>query len=196
MVAGRPRDFDVNEALDAALHVFWEKGYEGASLSDLTAAMGINRPSLYAAFGNKEELFRKALASYCERSAFFAAALEQPRTHDVAEKLLYGYADNLSDTSRPRGCLIINAALACSETAEPVRQELIARRQGNQEKIAERFRRAKRENDFPADCDPEEMASYISTISHGMAVQSASGASRADLRQIAKMALRALGLNK
>lgn len=193
-MSGRPRDFDLNAALDAALHVFWKKGYEGASLTDLTEAMHINRPSLYAAFGNKEELFRKALDSYASRSPFFTEALQEKHIRDVIEKILYGYADILTDISRPRGCLIINAALACSKTAEPVRQELIARRLANQKKVCDRLQRAQQEGDLSPTVNCEDMARYISTIYQGMAVQSTSGATRENLRRVAEIALRALPL--
>src|SRR5438094_9922303 len=105
---GRPRAFDVDEALDQALKVFWRKGYEGTSLPDLTKAMGINRPSLYAAFGNKEELFRKALDRYAEGPAAYAAeALNEPTARAVAELLLEGSVNLLTDPRNPRGCLVV-----------------------------------------------------------------------------------------
>src|ERR1051325_3475900 len=103
---GRPRQFDTEKALDRALTVFWQKGYEGASLLDLTRAMGINRPSLYAAFGNKEALFRKALDRYAEgQAAYIRAALEAPTARAVAERLLHGTVELLTDPRNPRGCL-------------------------------------------------------------------------------------------
>ena len=99
---GRPRSFDFDDALDAAMQVFWRKGYEGASLSDLTQAMGINRPSLYAAFGNKNTLFRKALDRYAEGpAAYVAEALKQPTARAVTQKLLHGAADLLTDPAHP-----------------------------------------------------------------------------------------------
>src|SRR5205085_6998653 len=105
---GRPREFDVEKALDCALKVFWHKGYEGASLTDLTRAMGINRPSLYAAFGSKEGLFRKALDRYAEGpAAYVLEALNEPTARAVAERLLAGSADLLSDPRNPRGCLMV-----------------------------------------------------------------------------------------
>src|SRR3954465_13916988 len=94
---GRPRTFDADKALDKALHVFWRKGFEGASLPDLTKAMGINRPSMYAAFGNKEQLFRKALDRYATGPAgYVCAALEAPTARAVVEKLLQGAINSQS----------------------------------------------------------------------------------------------------
>src|SRR5476649_1907278 len=126
---GRPRAFDIDAALDRALQVFWKKGYEGASLSDLTDAMGINRPSLYAAFGNKEELFRKAVTRYTDGPASFVRiALEEPTARAAVERLLYGALEVMADPRNPRGCLMVQGALSCGTTADPVRKELGARR--------------------------------------------------------------------
>src|SRR5438067_5604399 len=112
---GRPRSFDIDKALDRALQVFWHKGYEGTTLSDLTQAMGINRPSLYAAFGNKEALFRKALDRYGEGpAAYVRAALEEPTARAVAERLLLGTVEGLTDPGHPTGCLMVQGALSCS----------------------------------------------------------------------------------
>src|SRR5438105_12548238 len=105
---GRPRSFDAAKALDKAMKIFWRKGYEGTSLPDLTRAMGINRPSLYAAFGNKEALFRKALHRYTEGpAAFFRTALEAPTARAVVNGLLGGASDAHAAPRNPRGCLIV-----------------------------------------------------------------------------------------
>src|SRR5260370_23346247 len=109
--AGRPRAFDIDKALDRALRMFWEKGYEGTSLADLTEAMGINRPSLYAAFGNKEALFRKALDRYTSGpAAYVSEALDKPTARGVVERLLGGAADLLTNPRNPRGCLMVHGA--------------------------------------------------------------------------------------
>jgi len=121
MAGGRPRAFDVDDALDRALDVFWRQGYEGTALSDLTAAMGINRPSLYATFGNKEALFRKVLDRYAQGPAAYAArALELPRARDVVEALIYGAIELTTGPDTPLGCINVRTAQACGDaSAEP-----------------------------------------------------------------------------
>src|SRR5947209_3799427 len=144
MPIGRPRAFDIDKALDRALQVFWRKGYEGASLPDLTRAMGINRPSLYAAFGNKEALFRKALDRYAEGPACYVRqALDEPTARAVAERVLAGSVDLLTDPRNPRGCLLVQGALVCGEAAESVRRELAARRLAGEVAFRRRFERAR-----------------------------------------------------
>jgi AcrR family transcriptional regulator len=190
--AGRPRSFDADQALDRALQVFWRKGYEGTSLSDLTGAMGINRPSLYAAFGDKESLFRKALDRYGEGLASYTKeALEQPTARRVVESLLRQAAVSLTDPRNPPGCLNVQGALACGGDAEPVRRELALRRAAGQKAICERLRRAKAGGDLPADANPADLARYVATVLQGMSVQAASGATRAELLRVAQTALRA-----
>jgi AcrR family transcriptional regulator len=189
---GRPREFDVEKALDRALKVFWRKGYEGASLLDLTKAMGINRPSLYAAFGNKEALFRKVLERYVEGpAAYVFKALKEPTARAVAERLLNGSVDLLADRRNPRGCLMVQGALACGEAAEAIRRELIAHRAAGEVAVRRRFARAVADGDLPADADPTDLARYVVTVMRGMAVQAAGGARREELRRVAEMALRA-----
>jgi AcrR family transcriptional regulator len=193
---GRPREFDTEKALDRALAVFWRKGYEGASLPELTRAMGINRPSLYAAFGDKEELFRRALDRYDEGPAgYVREALNEPTARAVAERLLRGTVDLLTDPRSPRGCLFVQGALACGKAAEPVRQELVARRLAGEAALRRRFQRARAEGDLPAGTDPADLARYLAALIYGMAVQAAGGAKRADLRRVAEIALRAWPLH-
>src|SRR5436309_1536671 len=189
---GRPRCFDTGKALDRALDVFWRKGYEGASLSDLTKAMGINRPSLYAAFGDKETLFRKALDRYVEGPvSYFHEALKQPTARAVIERLLEAAADALTNPCNPSGCLMVQGALSCGEAADPIRQELIARRGAGEAAIRKRFERAKAAGDLPPGANPADLARFATTLIHGMAIQATGGASRKDLQRVIEIALRA-----
>ena len=187
---GRPRAFDPDTALDRAMHVFWAKGYEGASLSDLTRVMRINRPSLYAAFGNKEQLFRKVLDRYMDGPvAYFGKALAASKARDVVEEIFLGTARMAGDPRIPAGCLMVQGALACGDA--PVRKEVAARRTAAELALRRRLQRAKREGDLPKNADPAELAHYVMTVVRGMAVQSAGGASRDQLRRVARIALRA-----
>lgn len=191
MSVGRPREFDVDKALESALHVFWRKGYEGASLQDLTEAMGINRPSLYATFGNKEELFRKALDRYFNNSKItIEKALEQPTARAVVEHLLFEFAQSQTDPDHPPGCLAVQGALVSGENADCIRKELICRRLSTETVLCERFERAKLEGDLPVDIEPADLARYVATISQGMSVQAASGASCEQLRKVVEIVLR------
>jgi AcrR family transcriptional regulator len=187
----RPREFNIDEALDRAMEVFWHKGYEGATLLDLTTAMRISRPSLYAAFGNKEALFRKALDRYAAGPASYVrVALAEPTAHAVAEQLLRAAIKTLTDPRNPRGCLSVQGALACGDASESVRRELAAHRAAGEAAIRRRFERAQAEGDLPPDSAPADLARYVATVIQGMAVQAASGAGRADLRGVAETALR------
>jgi AcrR family transcriptional regulator len=190
---GRPREFDADEALDRALHVFWRQGYEGASLTDLTEAMGISRPSLYAAFGNKEDLFRRALDRYAETGpgAVQREALDQPTAKAVVERMLRGAAECLTDPDNPRGCLAVQGALSCGEAAESIKNELCGRRAAGEAALRARFERAKADGDLKADADPQALARFVVTVQQGMSVQAAGGASRDDLMAVAEMALKA-----
>jgi AcrR family transcriptional regulator len=189
---GRPRTFDIDEALDAALDLFCRQGYEGTSLSDLTHAMGINRPSLYATFGNKEALFRKVLDRYVERpAAYVREALEEPTARAAVERLLSGAVESLTDPRQPKGCLLVQGALSCGEAAEPIRWELAQRRMAGEAAIRRRLERARAEGDLPPGADPADLARYVATVLQGLAVQAAGGAAPDELRPVVRMALQA-----
>ena len=188
---GRPRSFETGKALDAAMKVFWCKGYEGASLSDLTKAMGINRPSLYAAFGDKESLFRKVLDRYDKGpAAYVREALNQPTARAVVERLMEGAAELGTASSNPRGCLFVQSALACGDKAEGIRNDLILRRDAGEKAVRLRLKRAQAEGDLAHDADPADLARYVVTVVQGIAVQAASGAARPELRRVVQTALR------
>ena len=192
MAMGRPRAFHMDQALDQALHVFWEKGYAGTSITDLTEAMGINPPSLYAAFGNKEKLFKKALDRYEGlRDQILEEAFAAPTAREAVTRLLEGTAERLSDKCNPRGCLMVQGALSGGEECEAVKRDLASRRVRVEALIRKRLRRAKREGDLPSDADAAALARFVATVMHGMAVQAAGGVAPKELRAIVNTALRA-----
>src|SRR3954452_110350 len=195
MPSGRTRQFDAEEALERALEVFWARGYEGATLPELTRAMGINRPSLYAAFGNKEQLFRKALDRYqMGPQSFLTEALRQPTARAVVEAIFSGFVRMRRDRDKAHGCLIVSGALACGEEAEAVRRELARLRQAAVTALRERFERferAGRDGDLPAGTDCATLARYTATVLNGLAVQAASGATEKELRQVSALAMQA-----
>ncbi len=189
---GRPRSFDKDRALDAAVRVFWEKGYDGASLSDLTEAMGINRPSLYAAFGDKEALFRQVLERYEQGPvAYMEQALGEPTARAAIERMLKGTVCALSRPQSPHGCLLVQGALACSDESSAMRKELATRRSAGELALRKRLKKAKDEGELPPDADPVGLARFFMAVMHGMSVQAAGGATRAALESVAEASLRA-----
>lgn len=187
---GRPRSFDIDHALDQAMRVFWKKGFEGASLPELTKAMGINRPSLYAAFGSKAALFRKAIDRYARGpAAHLQGALSEPTARAVAERYLIGAVELVCNPQNPHGCLMVQGALACGDTAQRVRDELARRRTAAEAAVRQRLERAHSEGDLPADASPGDLARYLATVTQGIAVQAAGGASREELLRVATIVL-------
>src|SRR2546430_12252319 len=185
---GRPRAFDPDAALDRAMHVFWAKGYEGASLSNLTRAMRINRPSLYAAFGNKQQLFGKVLDRYMDGPvAYFGKALAAPKARDAVKEIFFGTARMADDPRIPTGCLMVQGALACGDTS--VRKEVAERRAAAEVALRRRLQRAKREGDLPKNGDPTELARYVMTVLQGMAGHGAGGARFVSIPLVAQVAL-------
>ena len=167
-----------------------KRGYEGASLSNLTRAMGISRPSLYAAFGDKEALFCKILDRYLEGPAgFVRAALSQPTAQAVIKNLLEGAANQATHPASPRGCLLLQAGLACGKGSAPIRQELVRRRESAEQAVRARLEKANGEGDLRGDTDPADLARYVVTIMRGIGVQAADGASREDLQRVIEVAL-------
>ena len=190
---GRPRGFCEEAALEAAMRVFWAKGYEGATLSDLTEAMGINRSSMYTTFGDKEALFRLAIARYAEGpAAYVRKALREPTARAVVEALLQGALELLTDSSHPRGCLSVQGALACGSAAEQAKQAMIEWRKHGEADIQRRLQQARKEGDLAKDVNPGDLARYVSTLLTGLGVQAANGATKADMTRVVEMALRSM----
>jgi len=179
---GRPRGFDTDQALDKAMRVFWEKGYLGTSLSDLTKAMGINRPSLYSAFGNKESLYRKVLDRYAGGpSAYLRESLKQPTARAVASFCLRHTVDLLTAPKSPRTCLWVHGTLSCGGTDDPLAREMAAGRVLANRELRKRFRRAQEEGDLPRKADPGAMANFVQAVSFGLTILASTGASRSEL---------------
>jgi AcrR family transcriptional regulator len=169
---GRPREFDPDTALAAALRVFWTRGYENASMAELTEAMGITKPSLYACFGNKEALFRKALDLYeRDKLDYIGKALEAPSARGVAERLLRGALATHCGDSDPHGCLGVISSVACTNEVDSIREHVIARRVSSEAALVERFERATAEGDLPQGVDPKALASCLTTVLQGLSVK-------------------------
>lgn len=193
MGMGRPREFDAETALDQAMEVFWRHGYEGATIAQLTEAMGINPPSLYACFGNKEGLLKAALDRYTKlRNVWMDGVVSAPTAREVAERMLMGIADKQTDPANPPGCLLVQGGIACGSGSENVPFELAARRAQNEDQLRDRFVRAKAEGDLKPGSDPAALARYVSAVSVGMGVMASSGADREALRQVANVAVQAI----
>lgn len=171
----------------AALRVFWQHGYEGASMADLTEAMGITKPSLYACFGNKEALFRKALDLYeRDKLAYLRTALEAPTSKIVAQRLLCGAVTAHCGGSDPQGCLGVMSVVACSVAAESIREHVVQIRTTSENAVADRFEQAKADGDLPGDVDPRALAGCLTTVIQGLSVKAQGGASREQLQETAE----------
>ncbi|WP_322082855.1 TetR/AcrR family transcriptional regulator [Burkholderia sp. BCC1972] len=190
---GRPRSFDKEAALDRAMEVFWRLGYEGASMTDLTTAMGIASPSLYAAFGSKEALFRQALEHYraTEGREIWDGVEHAGSAHDAIRNYLMDTARVFTRRSKPAGCLIVLSALHPAERSDTVRQTLIAMRERTVDALRDRLRQGVATGEISADADLDAIARYYVTVQQGMSIQARDGASRRDLEAVAQAALAA-----
>jgi len=169
---------------------FGKKGYEGTSLNDLTEAMGITRPSLYAAFGNKDSLFRKALDLYeKEKLAYIRQALEKPTAREVAETMLRGSVDNVMSLHQPHGCMGVITSVACGPEAQSVREEVVKRGDAGKKALTDRFIRAKEEGDLQAHVDPEGLMRVLIAMLQGISVQATQGATREELDRLVETSL-------
>jgi AcrR family transcriptional regulator len=175
--------------------VFWEKGYEGATLADLTDAMRINRSSMWAAFGNKENLFKKAFERYANTyQGFMREALEKPTVRQMIESTLRGTVDFLSTPGNPKGCLSIQGALAVGDEASPIKKWLIQARKHGESVARERFEKAKETGELGTNTDLAAVASYFATLLQGLCVQAAGGATEAEMTKVVDTALHYMGI--
>ena len=186
---GRPREFEIDDAIETATRLFWRSGYEGTTLSDLTKAIGISPPSFYFAFGSKEALFRKVVERQLpELNELAEAACRKPTPRAVAKHFLRGYADILTDPLHAPGCLALNSSLPCA-AGDPVRAWLAELRDQMRTRFRDRFAEARAGEALPAGMDAESLARLVLVIAWGMAVEAQSGATRKDLRRTIALAL-------
>ncbi|WP_209891322.1 TetR/AcrR family transcriptional regulator [Rhizobium leguminosarum] len=185
-----PRRFSADAALDAAMKVFWTKGFTGTSLNDLTEAMGITRPSLYAAFGNKEALFFKALDLYQSlRKDYMTEALQAPTALGVFEALLRGALRDQLDEEQPRGCLMVLNAMQGGDEAQAIRNEVLRRQAIGRDLLAARFERAKREGDLLPTVNVDGLVRFVQSLMHGILTQGGAGASPSELEALVESSL-------
>jgi AcrR family transcriptional regulator len=192
---GRPRAFDREQALARAMEIFWDKGFEGTSMVDLTTGMGIGAPSLYAAFGSKEELFRAAVALYVstDGSDIWSAITRADTAYGAIEGFLMETAEKFSRPGKPSGCLVVLSALHTTDGNEVLRSELIAKRRQNAADLAERLAKGIESGELPPGTDVDKLARFYVTVQQGMSIQARDGADRAMLEEIARSALAAWG---
>jgi AcrR family transcriptional regulator len=188
---GRPRSFDREAALESAMEVFWRKGFEGTSLNDLTHAMGINPPSLYAAFGDKERLFLECVERYQARHGGACPYADEPTARGAIGKLLLYMATELTKPCNPRGCMMVMSAATCSTSSEEMQSALQERRASSRARIKERIERGVKEGDVPAEVDTSALADFYVAVMSGMSLQARDGASRKSLLATVETAMRA-----
>ncbi|HEX4149868.1 MAG TPA: helix-turn-helix domain-containing protein [Pirellulales bacterium] len=187
---GPPKAFDIEAALDAAMLVFWQKGFDGASLSDLTEAMAINRPSLYATFGDKQALFRRAIDRFSDLGrAMFAESAAQATARLFAQRLLRGQAELYSNPRLAPGCFLIQSAISASTATQAARQAAADRRLVNELAVRQHLQRADRIQQLPQGIPAREMAGYLTSVGNGLAIRAADGARRQELYRIVDLAL-------
>ena len=193
MPRGRPREFDADQALDRATEVFWRQGYEGTSITDLTASMGISAPSLYAAFGNKRQIFDKVMDRYMQtRLVRRAEALSRDDPVEASRHYLEGVVLDGTMPGHPGGCLMVGGALVCSDANRDVADQLATLRMGVREDLERLFERAVKAGRLRADADASSLGAYVAAVAEGISVQASGGASRQSLMKVVDVALSAL----
>jgi AcrR family transcriptional regulator len=193
MPRGRTRAFDADAALEHAVDLFARQGYEGTSIAQLTEAMGITPPSLYAAYGNKRQLFDLVIERYGEhRRSYMEDVMSQPTARLAAKRFLEGAAEHDTEPGQPRGCLTVQGCLAASPEDREVAETLARQRAANQDAIQNRLQQGVEDGDLPAGTNTAALARYVATVSQGISVQASGGASREQLLEVAELALAAI----
>jgi AcrR family transcriptional regulator len=191
---GRPISFDKDAALEAAMLLFWERGFEGTSMADLTQAMNLNPSSIYAAFGDKHALFSLAVKRYVEsRAQYVTKALEEPTLERVVRALFDNTVAFLTASGHPPRCMTLAGALGCSVDAAPAREIMTEIRIQNEAAMRKRFLRARKSGELSKDVNVDDYTRYLSSILAGLSIQAANGSTKTELKRTSKMALRHLG---
>lgn len=190
MSRGRPREFDRTEALNKAMLLFWRKGYTATSMSDLYEAMGIKSPSLYAAFGSKENLYDEVLQHYeqCVAPLIWGDMEQEPSPKRAVASWLEHSAEMLTRCDLPHGCMVTLSAVA-SEGNDRLGQRVQAMRNGGMALLKARLAQAQAQGELPADTDIDALTRLYTSIQQGMSIQARDGASRETLLGIARMAM-------
>jgi AcrR family transcriptional regulator len=191
---GRPISFDKDAALEAAMLLFWERGFEGTCMTSLTQAMGLNPSSIYAAFGDKHALFQLAVKRYMETRAQYATeALEKPTLEKVVRALFDNTVAFLTAPGHPPTCMTLAGAMGGSADAVPARDLMTEIRRQNEVAMRERFLKARESGELSKDINVDDYTRYLSSILAGLSIQAANGSTKAELKRTAQMALRHLG---
>lgn len=191
---GRPIGFDKDAALEAAMLLFWERGFDGASMADLTQAMGLNPSSIYAAFGDKQALFSLAAKRYMDTRAQYAGqALKEPTLERVIRALFDNTVAFLTAPGHPAACMTLAGAMGCSADAAPARELMTEIRKQNEAAIRKRLLAARKSGELSKDIDVDDYTRYLSSILAGLSIQAANGSTKAELKRTSRMALRHLG---
>jgi AcrR family transcriptional regulator len=195
--AGRPTGFDTDRALDVAMRLFWDRGYEGTSMADLSQKMGIHPSSIYAAFGDKQALFALAAKRYANIPAqYMVKALEQPTFRGFVLAAFDNTVEFLAAKDHPSSCFTLTAAIACGADTEAAKVLMREMRMQNEAAIKARLLKARKAGEFPREENVDDYTRYLSSLLSGLAVQAANGSTRAELRRTAEIALRHLGIER
>jgi len=193
-MAGRPREFDRDQALGKAQDAFWTRGYEGTSMADLVAALGIASARIYAAFGSKEDLFREAVGLYEANEGGFAtrALAEEPTARRAIERMLREAVETYTRPGRPQGCMVVSAATNCAVENDRVQDWLAEHRRTRTVSIVERLNEAVRDGELKPDTDADAMGDFYATLMHGLSVQARDGVTKKRLHDLVAVAMKVL----